>query len=134
MSLKIITYQPGALLLKIRRGIENNIVEHWTIEPEGRFSCNSEDQYQKAFFRPEIGRHELLMGIMPSENVELTPYIYSFYHSKFIEMLIYNFEKEFIEVSASALRKAPDVKEHDKTEEEEWEELREKRKAKDKYR
>ena len=132
MSIKIITYQPGELLLKIRRRIENNLVEGWTLEPGGLFSCNTDDQYQKAFFRPEIGRQELLMGIVPSKDVELTPYIYSFYHSKFIEMLIYNFEREFIEVSASALRKAPDVKEHDKTEEEEWEELREMRKTKNK--
>lgn len=110
MSLKIITYRPGALLLKIKRGIENHVIEEWTIEPEGRFSCKCGDQYQKAFFRPEIGRDELLMGIIPSKNVELTPYIYSLYHSKFIEMLIFNFEKEFTEVCASALRKAPDVK------------------------
>ena len=132
MSLRIITYHPGALLLKIRRSIENNIIEEWTIEPEGKFSCNLEDQYQKAFFRPEVGRHELLMGIIPSKEVELTSYIYSFYHSKFIEMLIYNFEREFIEVSASALRKAPDVKEHHKTEEEEWEEISRMRKLKNK--
>jgi hypothetical protein len=111
MSLKIITYQPGALLLKIKRGIENRLIEEWTIEPEGKFSCKCEDQYQKAFFRAEVGRDELLMAIIPSKDVELTPYIYSLYHSKFIEMLIFNFEKDFTEVCASALRKCPDVKE-----------------------
>ena len=111
MSLKIVTYQPGELLLKIKRRIENRLIEGWTVEPEGKFSCTCEDQYQKAFFRAEVGRHELLMAIIPSKDVELTPYIYSFYHSKFIEMLIFNFERDFTEVSASALRKCPDVKE-----------------------
>ncbi len=111
MAIIIKTGNPNLLLDKIYEGIVNRTVEKWTIMTDGRITHSSFLWKNEAFLKPQIWveENQLRFGLLKRRNRKhITSKLYTFYHSKFVEMLLSNFDTDFQEVTITALSTPPD--------------------------
>ncbi len=103
MAIHIKTKTPGSLLNDIKRGIDGGQITTWSYDSDGDFSYVYEQWKGKAWLRPAIKEDELIFNIIGQRSTKLGSLTYAIYHSRFIEVLLKNYDKQFSSVSASAL-------------------------------
>lgn len=111
MAIIIKTDTPEVLLDKIYEAIENKKAEKWTSTSDGRLTIGTLLWRNEAFFKPEIwvNDNELRFGLIKrKDRRHISSKLYTTFHTKFIEMLLLHFDKEFRNVTATASRTIPD--------------------------
>lgn len=103
MALTVYTNDPNALLNSIRAAIKDKRVETWAYDVDGDFYHTPEQWRGKAWFRPYVLQGMLSFGLLGQKDVEMTKMIYGIYHGRFSEMLLVHFDKDFSNVSATAI-------------------------------
>lgn len=111
MAIIIKAQNPNLLLDKIYEGIATRRLEKWTSLPDGRITPSPFLWRNEAFFKPEIWveEKELRFGLLKrGDRKHVTSKLYTYFHAKFIEMLLVNFDTDFQEVTITALSSPPD--------------------------
>lgn len=111
MAIIIKTEYPNALLDKIYKTIETKEAGKWLITSDGRITRMPLLWRNEAFFKPEIwiDENELRFGLLKrKDRRHITTKLYTVFHTKFIEMLLSNFDKDFKEATITALSTPPD--------------------------
>lgn len=111
MAIIIKTCNPNLLLDRIYEGIETRKVEKWTVTADGRITPSPMLWKNEAFFKPQIwiDENELRFGLLKrKDRKHITSRLYTFFHTKFAEMLLANFDTDFYEVTITALSTPPD--------------------------
>ena len=66
---------------------------------------------KRGFFKPQIwvDENELRFGLIKrKDRKHVSSKLYTVYHAKFIEMLLANFDMDFFQVTATAMKTEPD--------------------------
>ncbi|BBD45824.1 MAG: hypothetical protein PHT14_03225 [Petrimonas sp.] len=111
MAIIIKTHNPNLLLDKIYEGIATRKVEKWTVMTDGRITPSPLLWKNEAFLKPQIWveENELRFGLLKrKDRRHVTSKLYTFFHAKFVEMLLANFDTDFQEVTITALSTPPD--------------------------
>ncbi|MDD4777871.1 MAG: hypothetical protein PHV53_06230 [Fermentimonas sp.] len=111
MAIIIQTNHPDILLDKIYEAIDKKNAEKWTYTDDGRLTYGTLLWKNEAFFKPQIwvDDKELRFGLLKrKDRKHMSSKLYAAFHSKFIEMLLLKFDKEFKSVTATANRTDPD--------------------------
>lgn len=111
MAIIIKTHNPNLLLDKIYEGIETRKVEKWTVMTDGRITPSQLLWKNEAFLKPQIWveENELRFGLLKrKDRKHMTSKLYTFFHVKFVEMLLTNFDTDFQDVTITALSSPPD--------------------------
>lgn len=112
MAIIIQSNHPELLLDKIYEAIDNNKAEKWICTEDGRFTYGTLLWKNEAFFKPQIwvDDKELRLGLLKrKDRKNISSKLYSTFHTKFIELLLLKFDKEFISVKATANKTDPDI-------------------------
>ena len=111
MAIRIKTNNPSELLDSIKKSIDSKVIDTWSYDSVGDFTHTPEQWKNKAWLRPnvDINPGELTFGIIGTKEVKLSKFTYGLYHGRFIEMLLNHFDKDFSNVSATALATKPDI-------------------------
>lgn len=109
MSLIVTAKKPGEFYAKMKRYLLYQIISNWELLPNGLLSMTEPPKDGVAFFRGEIRRDELHFGIVSADKLVLLPEVYSYYHSRLVEMLLDHFENDFTGIYVSSKRSFPDV-------------------------
>lgn len=112
MAIIIQTEYPDLLLDKIYNAIDNKKVEKWICAEDGRLTYGALLWKNEAFFKPQIwvDEKELRFGLLKrKDRKHISSKLYATYHTKFIEMLLLKFDKDFTSVKATANRTDPDI-------------------------
>jgi hypothetical protein len=102
MALTIQTDSPNALLVAIKRAIDEKHVETWTYDEEGDFTHTPVQWKNRGWLRPRVEAGILRFGLLGQQGVQMTKLIYGIYHGRFIEMLLAHFDEKFTLAKASA--------------------------------
>ncbi len=111
MAIIIKTKTPNQLLDILYKGIEQYNVGKWTMLPDGRITPSSLLWKNEAFLKPQIwvDENELRFGLIKrKDRKHITSKLYTHFHSKFVEMMLSNFESEFISITATSMKADPD--------------------------
>ncbi|MDO5524039.1 MAG: hypothetical protein Q4G48_08350 [Bacteroidia bacterium] len=111
MAIIIKTDNPNLLLDKIYEGIETKKIQKWNVKADGRITPSPLLWRNEAFLKPQIWveENELRFGLLKRKNRKhITTKLYTFFHVKFVEMLLANFDTDFSALTVSAAREAPD--------------------------
>jgi hypothetical protein len=111
MAIIIKTDNPHLLLDKIYDAIDNKKVDKWVRTNDGRFTHSPLLWKNEAFFKPKIwvDENELRFGLIKrKDRKHVSSKLYTVYHAKFIEMLLANFDMDFFQVTATAMKTEPD--------------------------
>lgn len=111
MAIIIRTDNPDILLDKIYDAIERKKADKWLLNAEGLLTYGSLLMKNEAFFKPEIwvDDRQLRFGLIKrKDRKHITSKLYTTFHTKMVEMLLSNFDKEFRSVTATAVRTDPD--------------------------
>lgn len=111
MAIIIKTHNPNLLLDKIYEGISSRKVEKWNVLTDGRITPSQLLWKNEAFLKPQIWveENELRFGLLKrKDRKHVTSKLYTFFHIKFAEMLLANFDMDFQEVIITALSATPD--------------------------
>ena len=111
MAIIIKTHNPNLLLDKIYEGISTRRVEKWIVMTDGRITPSPILWKNEAFLKPEIwvDENELRFGLLKrKDRRHITSKLYTFFHIKFVEMLLANFDTDFQNVTITALSTPPD--------------------------
>ncbi len=108
MAIIIKTADPAGLLTAIKKAIDAKSIETWLYNSDGFFTHSPEQWKYKAWFKPETTARELKFGIYPPKDDTIKSLIYGLYHGRFIEMMLNHFDKDFSEITATALIVHPD--------------------------
>lgn len=111
MAIIIKTNHPSELLDNIYAGIESKKVEKWVLLNDGRITYSGFLWKNEAFLKPQIWveENELRFGLIKrKDRKHISSKLYTLFHSKFVEMLLTNFDTQFYSVTVSALRTEPD--------------------------
>ncbi|MDO3529463.1 hypothetical protein ACNRDB_03590 [Ralstonia pseudosolanacearum] len=108
MALTVFTSDPNTLLKSIRKAIDDKRVETWAYDRDGDFFHTPEQWKGKAWLKPIIQQGALSFGLVGQKGVTMTKLVYGVYHGRFIEMLLVHFDKDFNNVSATALADSVD--------------------------
>ncbi len=111
MAIIIKTDNPNLLLDKIYEGLASRKVEKWTVIPDGRITPSPLLWKNEAFLKPQIWveESELRFGLIKRKDRKyITSKLYTYFHVKFVEMLLANFETDFKEVTVTAFSTPPD--------------------------
>ena len=111
MAIIIKTHNPNLLLDKIYEGISSRKVEKWAVMTDGRITPSQLLWKNEAFLKPQIWveENELRFGLLKrKDRKHVTSKLYTFFHIKFAEMLLANFDTDFHEVTITALSTPPD--------------------------
>ncbi len=100
MSVIINTAAPEALLKKIKKAIDDRIVETWEYDKDGDFTHTPTQRKNKAWLRPSVQSNVLRFELLPPQNTTPTKEVIGVYHGRFIEMLIAHFGNDFTRASA----------------------------------
>src|SRR5690554_7776861 len=98
MAIIIKTDNPNLLLDKIYEGLASRKVEKWTVIPDGRITPSPLLWKNEAFLKPQIWveESELRFGLIKRKDRKyITSKLYTYFHVKFVEMLLANFETDF---------------------------------------
>ncbi|MDD4009848.1 MAG: hypothetical protein PHQ67_08575 [Fermentimonas sp.] len=112
MAIIIQTNHPDILLDKIYDAIDKKNAEKWICTEDGRLTYGTLLWKNEAFFKPQIwvDDKELRFGLLKrKDRKHISSKLYATYHSKFIEMLLLKFDKDFNSVTATANRTDPDT-------------------------
>lgn len=111
MAIIIKTHNPNLLLDKIYDGISSRKIEKWRVMTDGRITPSPLLWKNEAFLKPQIWveENELRFGLLKRQDRKhVTSKLYTFFHIKFVEMLLTNFDTDFQEVTITALSAPPD--------------------------
>lgn len=111
MAIIIHTQHPNLLLDKIYEGIDTKRVAKWIATSDGRITPSPILWKNEAFLKPEIWveENELRFGLCKrKDRKHISTKLYTFFHVRFVEMLLANFDTDFNSISISAARAAPD--------------------------
>ena len=111
MAIIIKTHNPNLLLDKIYEIISTRRVEKWIVMTDGRITPSPILWKNEAFLKPEIwvDENELRFGLLKrKDRRHITSKLYTFFHIKFVEMLLANFDTDFQNVTITALSTPPD--------------------------
>lgn len=111
MAIIIKTSNPNLLLDKIYGAISSRQVEKWIALTDGRITPSRFLWKNEAFLKPQIwvDENELRFGLLKrKDRKHMTSKLYTFFHIKFVEMLLANFDTDFQEVTITALSTPPD--------------------------
>lgn len=111
MAIIIKTHNPNRLLDKIYESIETRKVQKWNVTTDGRITPSPLLWKNEAFLKPQIWveENELRFGLLKrKDRKHMTSKLYTFFHIKFAEMLLANFDTDFQEVTITALSTPPD--------------------------
>ena len=111
MAIIVHTDDPDLLLEKIYEAIDNRKAGKWTCTPDGRFTYGTLLWKNEAFFRPQIWVEEkqLRFGLIKrKDRKHISSKLYATFHTKMIELLLAQFDRDFRRVSATAGRAEPD--------------------------
>lgn len=97
MALIVECNQPLVLLAEVYYFLRDNNVQAWCFDTKGDFTYKYDNLYMSAWFRPRkdlitTSSSQLIFGIIKSKDYRLTKSLYSFYHTRFAEMLLTNFD------------------------------------------
>lgn len=112
MAVIIKTHDPNLLLHKIYEGIETKKIPKWNVLPDGRLTPTPLLWKNEAFLKPQIwvDENELRFGLIKrKDRKHISSKLYTFFHAKFSEMLLANFDTDFQEITITALATPPDL-------------------------
>lgn len=109
MSLIFVCDNPTSLLQAIRDGIDEGDIDTWEYDEDGAFTHTADQWEYEAWLMPVISNGKLVFGIVPPEDEDITGIAYAIYHGRFIQMMLYHFDKKFTTVKATAFLEKPDV-------------------------
>lgn len=107
MAIIIKTTDAKKLLIELKKAIEEKQIDTWLYN-DGYFTHSPEQWKFKAWFKPQVLEGELKFGIIPPKDKSISSSIYAIYHGRFIEMMLAHFDKDFSNISATALIVPPD--------------------------
>lgn len=110
MAVIIKTNRPDALLDRIYATIDAKAADKWTRLTDGRITYGTLLWKNEAFFKPQIwiDDNELRFGLLKrTDRKHISSKLYTIFHSKFVEMLLTNFDTEFQSVTVTAVRAEP---------------------------
>ncbi len=111
MAIIVKTSQPDLLLDKIYAAIDLKKADKWTRLTDGRITYGVILWKNEAFFKPQIwvDDNELRFGLLKrKDRKHISSKLYTVFHTKFVEMLLSNFDRLFYSVTATASREDPD--------------------------
>jgi hypothetical protein len=111
MAVIIHTDQPDLLLDKIYEAIDTKKADKWVLTSDGRLTFGTLLWKNEAFFKPQIwvDENQLRFGLLKrKDRKHITSKLYALFHVKLIEMLLTHFDNDFISVTATATKAAPD--------------------------
>ena len=108
MAVIVKTNNPESLLASIKKEINSNTIDTWSVDNDGDFTHTPEQWINKAWFTPRIYAGELRFGILSPKDVKITTFIYGVYHGRFIEMLLNHFDDAFTQAYATSQLTEPD--------------------------
>lgn len=111
MAVIIKTKDPNLLLNKIYEGIETKKIQKWNVTTDGRITPTQLLWKNEAFLKPEIwvDENELRFGLLKrKDRKHISSKLYTFFHAKFVEMVLSNFDTDFQKITITALATAPD--------------------------
>ena len=111
MAIIIKTNNPNLLLDKIYAGIETRKIDKWMIMTDGRITPSPLLWKNEAFLKPQIWveENELRFGLLKrKDRKHISSKLYTVFHTKFVEMLLANFDADFLEVTVTAMKTEPD--------------------------
>lgn len=111
MAVIIKTKDPNILLDKIYEGIETKKIQKWQVTADGRITPSQLLWKNEAFLKPQIwlDENELRFGLLKrKDRKHISSKLYTFFHAKFAEMLLANFDTDFREITITALATPPD--------------------------
>ncbi len=112
MAIIIHTDNPDILLDKIYDAIDNKKAEKWIYNDDGRLTYGALLWKNEAFFKSQIwvDEKELRFGLIKrKDRKHISSKLYTTFHTKFVEMLLMKFDKDFSSVIVTANRTEPDV-------------------------
>ena len=111
MAVIIKTKDPNLLLDKIYEGIETKKIQKWNVTTDGRITPTQLLWKNEAFLKPEIwvDENELRFGLLKrKDRKHISSKLYTFFHAKFVQMALSNFDTDFQEITITALATTPD--------------------------
>lgn len=109
MSLTFYTQQPRALLDTFKKAIKDGHVVTWSCDKDGDFTHTLEQWKNQAWMRPVIKQGGLVMNFIGNPRAtKPMRELYAIYHGRFAELMLAHCDKQFDNVSASALAASGD--------------------------
>jgi hypothetical protein len=102
MAIIIKTNDPEGLLKSIYKAIDDMKVVTWSYDRDGDFTNITDQWKQLAWLHPYVHPGELRLGIVKAKDTKMTNVVYGVYHGRFIEMVVTQFDDQFITASATA--------------------------------
>lgn len=97
MAIYVKTNNPQGLLDEIRKSIENNVVQTWSVDNDGDFTHVSQWK-NKAWLNPQIQNGRLAFGLIGRKDEPMSKLIYGIYHGRFSEMLLTHFDSSIEDI------------------------------------
>lgn len=109
MAIYIKTEKASDLLGKIKKSIDDGSIATWKYDEDGDF-YHSPDQWNRSgWLRPHVESDGLVFGLLGPKDETMSTLNYAIYHGRFTEMLLNHFDKDFVEVKASAQKTKYDI-------------------------
>jgi hypothetical protein len=96
---------------KIYEAIDTKRADKWQRTADGRITYGTLLLKNEAFFKPQIwlDENQLRFGLLKrKDRKHISSKLYTAFHTKFVEMLLTNFDTIFHSVTATAVREEPD--------------------------
>lgn len=103
MTLIVRTVDPSGLLSDLKKAIQANEIQTWSVDSDGDFTHTPEQWKSKGWLRPKIEADKIQFGFLGNRNVITTSLIYAVYHGRFTEMLLNHFDKKISKIEATSL-------------------------------
>lgn len=102
MAIIVKTRYPEELINQIREGIESREIASWLCDSDGDFTSSEIFWKNHAWFRSYIEAEGIVFAIIGRKDSLLSLKEYSFYHSRFTEMLLTLFSHDISEIKVQS--------------------------------
>lgn len=102
MAIIVKTRYPEELKNQIQKGIESQEITTWLCDSDGDFTSSEIHWKNHAWFRPYTESEDLVFAIIGRKDSLLSLREYSFYHSRFTEMLMTFFSHDISEIEVQS--------------------------------
>jgi hypothetical protein len=108
MAVRFETPDPEALLNRLRKAINDGVIETWTYDKDGDFTHTAKEWNKQAWLRPRIEPERLSFYIIPRKGVNISRVLYAVYHGRLIETALSHCDDAFKRAYATAYPEKPD--------------------------
>ena len=93
------------LAKKIIETMRKDTIAGWVIDSENDMTLTSISWRNKSWMHivmPKVGETDLTISIIGPANIFITNEVYAVYHSRFLEMLLRNFDRDILKFEVSS--------------------------------